>query len=221
MGGGPPQPDDQSPPGPPAGLAALEELAAAGITLNVTLLFSTDQYRAARDAVWRGAQKRDSLDGFKSVYSIFISRIDVWTSKNMDLSDDAQGRVGLLNAKRIWRENCDFWAGKKLPLAQEMIFASTGAKLKGDPADKYVAALAGSDIQTNPPETNDAVRAMTGKTYTRTVDELPPQAVQDEIDAKLDGEKMHADLMEEGVRKFAEPQQKLLALIARKRAELG
>src|ERR1700733_6947449 len=64
-------------PGTPGGLAALEELAAAGITLNVTLLFSNRQYVLARDAVWRGAQKRKSLERFKSVYSIFISRIDV------------------------------------------------------------------------------------------------------------------------------------------------
>ena len=208
-------------PGTPGGIAALEELAAAGVTLNVTLLFSDDQYRAARDAVWKGAKKRASLNAFKSVYSIFISRIDVYTSKEVpELSDAAQGQVGLLNAKRIWRENCDFWAGKKLPLAQEMIFASTGAKLKGDPEDKYVSALAGSDIQTNPPGTNDAIREMEGKTFTRTVDQLPPQPVQDEIDAKVDAAAMHEYLMEEGLRKFADPQKDLIKLIAKKRAEL-
>ena len=207
-------------PGTPGGIGALEELAAAGVTLNVTLLFTDDQYRAARDAVWKGAQRRESTDGFKSVYSIFISRIDVYTDKQLDLSDDAQGRVGLLNAKRIWRENCDFWASKKLPLSQEMIFASTGAKLKGDPEDKYVSALAGSDIQTNPPGTNDAIREMSGKTFTRTVDQLPPQPVQDEIDAKVDVAAMHEYLMEEGLRKFADPQKDLIKLIAEKRAEL-
>ena len=207
-------------PGTPGGIGALEELAAAGVTLNVTLLFSDDQYRAARDAVWKGAKRRASLDGFKSVYSIFISRIDVYTSKHVDLSDAAQGQVGLLNAKRIWRENCDYWAGKKLPLAQEMIFASTGAKLDGDPEDKYVSALAGSDIQTNPPGTNDAIRQMEGKTFSRTVDQLPPQAVQDEIDAKVDAAAMHAFLMEEGLRKFADPQRDLIKLIGEKRAEL-
>ena len=206
-------------PGTPGGIAALEPLAAAGVTLNVTLLFSDDQYRAARNAVWSGAKKRESLEDFKSVYSIFISRIDVYTSKHVDLSDAAQGRVGLLNAKRIWRENCDFWAGKKVPLAQEMIFASTGAKLEGDPPDKYVSALAGSDIQTNPPSTNDALREM-DKSYARTVDQLPPQAVQDEIDAKVDAAAMHEFLMEEGLRKFADPQKDLIKLIKEKRAEL-
>ena len=76
-----------------AGLAALEELAAAGVTLNVTLIFTADQYVAARDAVWRGAQRRvDGLDQFKSVYSIFISRIDIYTDKHVsDLSDECAG----------------------------------------------------------------------------------------------------------------------------------
>ena len=62
-----------------AGLGALEQLAAAGVTLNVTLIFTADQYTRAREAVWRGAQRRGDLTGFKSVYSIFISRIDVYT----------------------------------------------------------------------------------------------------------------------------------------------
>ena len=41
------------------------------------------QYEAARDAVWRGAQRRTSLDRFKSVYSIFVSRVDVYTEKHV------------------------------------------------------------------------------------------------------------------------------------------
>jgi len=66
-------------PATPAGLDALEELVASGVTVNVTLIFSDVQYRAARDANWRGAQRRSSLDKFKSVYSIFVSRLDVYT----------------------------------------------------------------------------------------------------------------------------------------------
>ncbi len=204
-----------------AGLAALEELAAAGVTLNVTLIFTDDQYRRAREAVWRGAQRRDDLSTFKSVYSIFISRIDVYTQQQVsDLSDDAQGQVGILNAKRIWAENQSFWADKGLALEQELIFASTGTK---DPADspwRYVDALAGSDIQTNPPGTNDAI-ASADVTFTRKVDQLPSDAVASEIDAKVDVAAMHKTLMEEGVAKFVQPQQALLNLIAEKRRELS
>ena len=203
-----------------AGLASLEELAAAGISLNVTLIFSDRQYQAARDAIWRGAQRRKSLERFKSVYSIFVSRIDVYTEKAVpSLSPAAQGQVGIVNAKRIWALNREFWADKKLPLAQEMIFASTGVKKKEDPPEKYVAALAGSDIQTNPPETNEAI-AGGSFAFTRQVDKLPPQEVLDEIDAKVDFAEMERVLMEEGLKKFADPQKKLLRTIAGKREQL-
>lgn len=205
-------------PATPGGLAALEDLAAAGITLNVTLLFSQRQYVLARDAIWRGAQKRKSLDGFKSVYSIFVSRIDVYTKKHVpDLIPAAQGLVGIVNAQRLWQENEKFWAGKKLPLKQEFIFASTGTKDPSDLPDKYVAALAGSDIQTNPPGTNAAIQKMSGKTFTRTVDKLPPADVLADIDKKVDFAKLEEFLMDEGLAKFADPFKALLALIATKR----
>ena len=208
-------------PATPAGLDALETLAAAGVTLNVTLIFSQRQYRIARDAIWRGAQRRKQpLSAFKSVYSIFVSRVDVYTEKHVpELSPQAQGLVGIVNAKRIWRENCAFWADKKLPLQQEMIFASTGTKKASDPPDKYVAAFAGSDIETNPPATNDKVEAG-GKSYRRAIDEMPPQSVLDEIDRKVDQARMEKVLMEEAVQKFADPQHALLKLIAAKRASL-
>lgn len=203
-----------------AGLAALEELCAAGITLNVTLIFSPRQYEAARNAVWRGAQRRKGLAEFKSVYSIFVSRVDIYTEKHVpDLSPEAQGQVGIVNAKQIWRENEKFWAEKNLPLKQEMIFASTGVKKAGDPAWKYVAAFAGSDIETNPPATNEAV-AKSNFVFKREVDQLPSKPVLDEIAAKVDIAKLEHVLMEEGISKFADPQKALLKLIGEKRKAL-
>jgi transaldolase len=207
-------------PGTEAGLAALEQLAADGLTLNVTLLFSDRQYKIARDNVWRGAQRRKSLERFKSVYSIFVSRLDVYTEKHVpDLSPRAQGQVGIVNAKHIWRLNQQFWADKGLPLKQEIIFASTGVKKAGDPPWKYVEAFAGSDIETNPPATNAEVQA-SGRTFTRQVDKLPPPDVVDEIHKKVDVQKMEDVLMEEGIKKFADPMKDLLALIADKRKAL-
>ncbi len=207
-------------PATPGGLGALEELCAAGITLNVTLIFSEQQYITARDNVWRGAQRRASLKNFKSVYSIFVSRLDVYTEKAVpSLSPAAQGQVGIVNAKRIWKLNNQFWADKKLPLKQEMIFASTGTKKKEDAPWKYVAAFAGSDIETNPPATNDAVQA-SNQTFTRQVDQLPPPQVLAEIDAKVDMKKLEETLMSEGLEKFADPFKNLLKLIASKRAAL-
>lgn len=208
-------------PATPAGLDALEELCAHGVTLNVTLIFTPRQYQCARDAIWRGAQRRKELTRFKSVYSIFVSRTDVYTEKHVpDLSPAAQGEVGIVVAKQIWAENRSFWAEKRLPLSQEMIFASTGTKKPEDPPWKYVAALAGSDIQTNPPATNDAV-AKSGRTFNRQVDQLPSPAILEEIRTKVDIAKLERVLMEEGIQKFADPQKALIKTIAEKRAALA
>jgi transaldolase len=120
----------------------------------------------------------------------------------------------------MWKSNQAFWKDKNLALAQEIIFASTGVKKAGDPADKYVEALAGSDIQTNPPATNDAVEKL-NKTYTRQVEIMPAKSILEEIDAKVDQQKMEDTLMAEGTAKFADPQHALLKLIAEKRGALA
>jgi transaldolase len=203
-----------------AGVAALEELAAAGITLNVTLTFTPRQYVRARDAIWRGAQQRRSLDRFKSVYGIFVSRVDVYTAKHVpQLSPKAQGMVGIVNAKHIWRMNEEFWADKQLPLKQEIVFASTGVKTAGDPPWKYVEAFAGSGIETNPPATNKAVQE-SGRTCTRQVDQLPPDDVLAEINRLVNMDRLETTLMTEGISKFADPQKALLTLIAENRRTL-
>lgn len=208
-------------PATPAGLESLEELAAAGVPLNVTLIFSPRQYTAARDAVWRGAQRRASLDGFKSVYSIFVSRLDVYTLKAYpQLSPLAQGQVGIVNAKRIWRMNQSFWREHPTPLQQEIVFASTGTKNPGEPPWKYVEAFAGGDIQTNPPATNEAVQR-SGLVFHRQVDQFPAQEIVDEIDRTVDMCQLEKDLMAEGIQKFAEPHKALLRLIGQKRQALA
>jgi len=204
-------------PATPAGLDALEEIVAAGVTVNVTLIFSPRQYEIARDAVWRGAQRRGDIERFKSVYSIFVSRLDVYTQKAVpELSPQAQGQVGIVNAKRIWAENRHFWQEHPTPLAQEMIFASTGTKRPEDPPWKYVEAFAGSDIQTNPPATNEAV-AKSGRAFARQVDQLPPREVLEEIDRLVDMRQLEETLMAEGIVKFADPHKNLLSLVAEKR----
>ena len=204
-------------PATPAGIDSLEELAAAGVPLNVTLIFTQDQYQQAREAIWRGAQRLENLAKFKSVYSIFVSRIDVYTDKHCpQLSASAQGLVGIVNAKRIWADNRKFWTDKGCPLEQEIIFASTGTKKPTEPAWKYVQALAGSDIQTNPPATNEAV-AQSAQTFDRQVDVLPAPEVLQDIQDNVDFIHLHATLMREGIEKFAKPQHELIALIHEKR----
>ncbi|MCY2985627.1 MAG: transaldolase [Planctomycetota bacterium] len=207
-------------PATPAGLDALEELAAAGVTLNVTLIFTMRQYDLARDAVWRGAQRRNSLESFKSVFSIFVSRIDQYTADNCkQLSAEAQGQYGILNAKRIWTANQNFWKEHATPLQQEIIFASTGTKNAADAPWKYVSALAGSDIQTNPPDTNAAVAA-SNQSFTRQVDTMVSESIAKELDAAVNVPDLEKTLMEQGVAKFVAPQKQLLQTIQEKRASL-
>ncbi|MCX6125313.1 MAG: transaldolase, partial [Proteobacteria bacterium] len=203
-------------PATPAGLGAIEEITAAGIPLNVTLIFSTRQYDAARDAAWRGAKRLSNLDSFKSVYSIFVSRIDVYTnSKYPHLSPNAQGLAGIVNAQLLWQRNQAFWAKEKTPLKQEIIFASTGTKKPTDKPWKYVAALAGSDIQTNPPGTNDLV-ASSGETFTARISQLPPAPIVQELTNHIDWHQLEVDLMTDGLAKFADPHKALLQVVAGK-----
>ena len=207
-------------PATPAGIEALADLAAASVPLNVTLIFAASQYRMAREAIWRGAQQRASLATFKSVYSVFVSRVDVYTAKHVpELSPQAQGQVGIVIAKRIWQENRQYWAGKNLALRQEIVFASTGTKDPKDDPAKYVLAFAGSDIETNPPATNEAVQS-SGRAMVRAVDQMPPAEVLTEMDRLVDIGKLEETLVREGIAKFADPHKNLLALIAEKRAAL-
>lgn len=204
-------------PATPAGIRALEPLAAAGIPLNVTLIFTLSQYERARDSLWKGARSRGSLDGFKSVYSVFVSRIDVYTEKHVPLlSPAARGMLGIVNAKRAWAANRDFWLANQTPLEQEIVFASTGVKQPGVDPCLYVAALAGDDIQTNPPATN-ASADEPSRTFVRQVDRMPTPEILAELDAKVDMRRLEDVLMAEGVEKFASPQKVLLALIASRR----
>ena len=201
-----------------AGIRAIELLAAAGVPLNVTLIFTMPQYIRARDAVWKGAQQRASLDSFKSVYSVFISRIDVYTQEHVPtLSPAAQGMLAIVNAKRVWAENNAFWQAHPTPLEQAIIFASTGVKQQGLDPCTYVTALAGDGIQTNPPATT-AAAADPSRTFSRQVDQMPPAAVLKELDAAINMQQMEKVLMAEGVEKFVAPQKALLALIASRRA---
>ncbi len=207
-------------PATPGGLGAIEELVAAGVCVNVTLIFSERQYTEARDACWRGIQRAPDRNRIKTVYSIFVSRVDVYTERVLpDMSQSAQGTVGIVNAKRIWKLNAEFWANKGLKLKQEMIFASTGTKKKEDSPWKYVEAFSGSDIETNPPGTNKLVQN-SGWTFARRIDELPNARTLEEIDRRVDMQKMEETLMQEGLAKFADPQKALIKLIGDKRAAL-
>ncbi len=137
-------------PGTPEGVRAIEEVIFDGVPVNVTLLFSREQYLAAAEAYMRGIEHRlaAGLDPkVGSVASIFVSRWDV--AVKQEVSSPFHNRLGIAIAMRTYKAYCellesDRW--KRLSAAgaqpQRLLWASTGTK---DPAASdtlYVQALA-------------------------------------------------------------------------------
>jgi transaldolase len=149
-------------PGTEAGREAIEESIYAGIPINVTLLFSTDQYLAAADAYMRGIERRiaDGLDpGVRSVASVFMSRWDVAVAD--EVSDELRNRLGIGVGKhvyRAYRELLESDRFKKLAadggFRQRLLFASTGTKDPNASDVLYIEAFAAPDtINTMPDKT--------------------------------------------------------------------
>lgn len=147
-------------PGTPAGLIAIEESIFAGVPVNVTLLFSREQYLAAADAYMRGIERRIAagLDPkVGSVASIFVSRWDVAVKDAIPVA--LRNQLGIAIARRIyrayrellvsprWRKLTDAGAGE-----QRLLWASTGTKDPSAPDTLYLQALAAPDTINTIPE---------------------------------------------------------------------
>ena len=202
-----------------AGLRALTPLAAAGIPLNVTLIFTPNQYAMARAAISEGLESNSNPRDFKSVYSVFVSRVEQYAKVHLPyMSDEATSRLPIANAKQIWLMNQDYWGTHPQRLDQEIVFASTGTKNPADRKWKYVAALAGSDIQTIPPDTLAAIEEAS-PSFRRGIDEPEDDEIIEEIKRTLDIAHMHKTLLREGMEKFIEAQRNLESTIARLRSD--
>jgi transaldolase len=137
-------------PGTDAGLEAIEESIFAGTPINVTLLFSTEQYLAAAEAYMRGAERRieAGLDpAVPSVASIFVSRWDVAVAD--EVPQELRNRLGIAVAKQAYRAYRELLDSERwLRLANEgvrpqrLLFASTGTKDPEASDVLYVEALA-------------------------------------------------------------------------------
>jgi transaldolase len=149
-------------PGTPAGVPAIEEAIFAGVPINVTLLFSREQYLAAANAYLRGIERRIDADldpRVDSAASLFVSRWDVAVKDKGP--HELRNRLGIAIAKRTYKAYRELlassrWrrlagAGARL---QRLLWASTGTK---DPAASdtlYIEALAAPDtINTIPDKT--------------------------------------------------------------------
>ena len=149
-------------PGTPEGVPAIEESIFNGIPINVTLLFSADQYVAAAHAYLRGIERRiekglDPVVG--SVASLFVSRWDKGSED--DLPEDLHNKLGIAISQRAYRAYRELLASprwKKLANAgaqpQRLLWASTSTKDPKAPDTLYVEALAAPDtINTMPDKT--------------------------------------------------------------------
>jgi len=191
-------------PGTPAGIPAIEQSIYAGVPINVTLLFSREQYLAAAEAYMKGIERRlndGKSPAVESVASLFVSRWD--TAVKDTVSPDYQNKLGIAIAMRTYkayRELLDSPRWKKLAAAgahpQRLLWASTGTKDPKAPETLYVEALAAPDtIDTLPSKTLKAFaeHGKVGTTMPRdggfceqTLDEIRRQGVDIEgLAAKL------------------------------------
>ena len=149
-------------PGTPEGIPAIEASIFAGVPINVTLLFSCEQYLAAAEAYLRGIERRIAagLDPrVASVASLFVSRWDVAVKNKVPA--ELRNKLGIAIAGRTYRAYRDLLASRrwcKLADAgakpQRLLWASTGTKDPDASATLYVEALAAPDtIDTIPEKT--------------------------------------------------------------------
>jgi transaldolase len=149
-------------PGTPAGVPAIETAIFAGVPINVTLLFSREQYLKVADAYMRALERRIAagLDPkINSVASVFVSRWDRAVADKVP--QELSNRLGIAIMQRTYRAHCELINGKrwkdleaKGARKQRMLWASTGTKDPKAPAGLYVEALAAPDsIDTMPEKT--------------------------------------------------------------------
>jgi transaldolase len=223
-----------------AGLTAVEELIGAGINVNVTLLFRVARYREVMEACLAGLERRVAtgkpLDRIASVASFFLSRIDSLVDRVLDrhpareAARSLRGRAAIASARMAYQhfQGClvsSRWQrlAARGARPQRLLWASTSTK---DPAYsdvKYVEALIGPDtVNTLPPETVAAYREH-GNPSRRLEEELdaaralPGQLAALGIELDAVGE----ELERQGVQKFIEPYERLLATLTRRAHELA
>ncbi len=218
-------------PGTPAGAQAIEESIFNGVPVNVTLLFSREQYVVSAEAYMRGIERRleAGLDpNVRSVASLFVSRWDV--AVKQEISPAFHNRLGIAIAMRTYKAYRDLLASPRwLKLAQagarpqRLLWASTGTKDPAAPDTLYIEALAAPDTINTIPEKTLQDFADHGKADTvLPADGGYAEAVLEEFRREgVDDEALAARLQREGSDAFTVSWQALLARIHEKSEVLG
>ena len=217
-------------PGTKEGLPAIEEAIFAGIPVNVTLLFSPEQYRAVAEAYMRGIERR--IDAglnpkVGSVASVFVSRWD--TAVVGKVPSELTNRLGIAIARRTYQEYVKLLGSSRWQRAfnegaipQRLLFASTGTKDPKASDTLYVESLAVPLTVNTMPEATLQALADHGK-----VDALPAKDMNDTartlddfVKAGVNLSALGAQLQEEGATSFVKSWNDLLNVISSKTASL-
>jgi len=218
-------------PGTKAGVRAIEASIFAGIPINVTLLFSREQYVAAAEAYLRGIERRIAagLDPkVESVASLFVSRWDVAVKDQ--LPPEKRNRLGIAIARRTYKAYRELLASprwQKLAAvgahAQRLLWASTGTKDPDASDTLYVEALAAPDTVDTIPDKTLLAFAEHGKLGApMAVDGGDAEAAIAEFRALgIDDGALAERLQKEGAEAFSKSWRSLLDGIAEKTSQLS
>jgi transaldolase len=214
-------------PGTPEGLPAIEEAIFAGVPVNVTLLFSDDQYVAAADAFMRGIERRIEAGlppNIGSVASVFISRWDVAVAGKVQ--ETLNNQLGIAVAKRTYKAYLDLLSSPRWMRAynagarpQRLLWASTGTKDPKASATLYITALAAPfTVNTMPEGTLKALAAAaTGGGTTMPADGGDCEDVLARFAAaKIDVKALAVQLQDEGAKSFVNSWNELMDVIGSK-----
>jgi transaldolase len=206
-------------PATPAGLPAVSEVIAAGVNVNVTLIFSLDRYRAVIDAYLDGLARLADPSAVASVASFFVSRVDTETDARLAGGHPLRGRVAVANAKLAYelfeaRFSAEPMSGEPFSgLAaagarpQRPLWASTSTKNPDYSPTLYVDELVGpNSVNTLAPASIDALSDDDGLRADSVRDDLAgARAVIDGLaEAGVDYDDVTATLERDGVEAFAQ-----------------
>jgi transaldolase len=222
-------------PATPEGLPAIEETIAAGINVNITLIFSLARHLEVIEAYFRGLERRAAssgdLAGVSSVASFFVSRVDTETDRRLPDGHPLRGKLAVANAKLAYRQFRERFSGDRWDAlaakggrVQRPLWASTSTKNPAYPDTLYVDELIGRDtVNTLAQASVDALHDHGDPkpdTLTHRLEDAE-QVLTDLATAGVDYDDVTATLEREGVDAFTRSYHDCLATLEKRRIELA
>jgi transaldolase/glucose-6-phosphate isomerase len=210
-------------PGTEEGVPAIEQATYEGINVNVTLLFKVESYEAIAEAYVRGMERRlaegKSLD-MQSVASFFVSRVDTEVDKRLEKlgREDLRGIAAIANAQAAYQSFKRIFHGERYAAVREAggpvqrpLWASTGVKDPRYPETKYVDGLVAPEtVNTMPMKTLLAV-AEHSEPVPGSAEHDPTEELSKLAEAGIDMTDVTDTLLREGIEKFVDPYDQLIA----------